>query len=169
VIASYTTLKSRTFTRTSKKKPKTKEADNADDIDDQGEEIDLDDVDMTIAAGNTEIIVREGNFVGASRQMEHNGLIKCLNQISNVLINHAVTLDLVVDGDLSIKKTLGDSAFVSKVYIDLQHKAKNIRKRVSKYLEILKQVHSSRNTSTIILLADWEDLVCRHFNNVKRQ
>jgi len=82
---------------------------------------------------NTQIVARAGNFIHSSKQMEHAILIDLLEQVTPILEEHDMMLDVTVDGDLSTNKTLAGVPVVHEIYADLKHVTRNIRKHLSKY------------------------------------
>jgi hypothetical protein len=79
-------------------------------------------------------IIYKGNFDGTSRQMEHAILISLLNNIMPILEETDVTLHVCVDGDLETNRTLACIPAVSRIFADLKHVSKNIRKNLCKYI-----------------------------------
>jgi pyruvate-formate lyase-activating enzyme len=82
--------------------------------------------------GNITKIIHEGNFVNSSRQMEHAILIDLLEQVTPLLEEYDIMLDVTADGDLDTNKTLAGIPIVHQVYADLKHITRNIRKNLSK-------------------------------------
>jgi len=78
-------------------------------------------------------IIHKGNFDGTSRQMEHAILLTLLNNIMPVLEETDFTLHVCVDGDLETNRTLACIPAVSRIFADLKHVSKNIRKNLCKY------------------------------------
>ncbi|CAG8479346.1 17600_t:CDS:2 [Gigaspora margarita] len=60
-------------------------------------------------------------------QIEHVILIKVLNQISPLLEEASLYLEICIDGDLDSNKTLANVPIVSNIYANLKHLTKNIR------------------------------------------
>jgi hypothetical protein len=81
--------------------------------------------------------VRKGNFSHSSKQMEHAILIELLEQITPLLEEHDMMLDVTVDGDLDTNKTLARVPVVHQIYADLKHITRNIRKNLGKYMLLL--------------------------------
>ena len=77
-------------------------------------------------------IICNGNFNGTSRQMEHAILLMLLNDIMPILEQIDFTLHVCVDGDLETNKTLACIPAVSRIFADLKHVSKNIRKNLCK-------------------------------------
>ncbi|GES81564.1 DNA helicase RecQ [Rhizophagus clarus] len=73
-----------------------------------------------------------GNFDKSSHQMEHAILIEVLEKIQPNLDKYDLMLDIGVDGDLNSNKTLSSIRSVNKIYGDLKHIGKNIRKKIAK-------------------------------------
>ena len=78
-------------------------------------------------------IVYKGNFDGTSRQMEHAILLALLNDNMPILEKTDFTLHVCVDGDLETNRTLACIPAVSRIFADLKHVSKNIRKNLCKY------------------------------------
>ena len=78
-------------------------------------------------------IVYKGNFDGTSRKMEHAILLALLNNIMPILEETDFTLHICVDGDLETNRTLAYIPAVSRIFADLKHVSKNIRKNLCKY------------------------------------
>jgi hypothetical protein len=78
-------------------------------------------------------IVYKGNFDGTSRKMEHAILLALLNSIMPILEETDFTLHICVDGDLETNRTLACIPAVSRIFADLKHVSKNIRKNLCKY------------------------------------
>ncbi|CAB4405053.1 unnamed protein product [Rhizophagus irregularis] len=79
---------------------------------------------------NDSRIIHQGNFDGSSRQMEHAILIALLNNIIPILEETDFTLHVCVDGDLETNRTLACIPAVSRIFADLKHVSKNIRKNL---------------------------------------
>ncbi|GBB93276.1 hypothetical protein RclHR1_21400001 [Rhizophagus clarus] len=77
-------------------------------------------------------IIYQGNFDKSSHQMEHAILIEVLEKIQPSLDKYDLMLDISVDGDLNSNKTLSSIRSVNKIYGDLKHIGKNIRKKIAK-------------------------------------
>jgi hypothetical protein len=77
-------------------------------------------------------VIREGNFTQSSKQMEHAILISLLDQVTPVLEQQDIMLDVTVDGDLDTNKTLANVSVVHQIYADLKHMTRNIRKNLGK-------------------------------------
>ena len=75
-------------------------------------------------------MVHKGNFDASSRQMEHAILIALLEQITPILEESDLLLEVCIDGDLDSNKTLANVPIVSEIYADLKHASKNIRKNL---------------------------------------
>jgi len=94
---------------------------------------------------NTQAIMRKGNFVKSSRQMEHAILIDLLDQVTPLLEESDIMLDVTVDGDLDTNKTLASVSVVHQIYADLKHLTRNIRKNLGKsmshYITKKKNLH----------------------------
>ncbi|CAG8800053.1 10425_t:CDS:2, partial [Gigaspora margarita] len=71
--------------------------------------------------------IYKGNFNKLSKQMEHAILIEVLNQVSPSLEEASLHLEICIDGDLDLNKTLANVPIVSNVYANLKHLTKNIR------------------------------------------
>ncbi|RIB12759.1 hypothetical protein C2G38_2199795 [Gigaspora rosea] len=71
-----------------------------------------------------------GNFDKTSKQMEHAILIEVLNKITPSLEDTKLHLEICIDGDLDSNKTLANIPIVTKIYADLKHLTKNIRKSI---------------------------------------
>ncbi|RHZ84328.1 hypothetical protein Glove_83g55 [Diversispora epigaea] len=84
-----------------------------------------------IKDGNNEKIIKEGNFDLSSCQMEHAILIGLLGKLTPVLEKYDMLLNVTIDGDLDLNKTLGNVAVVNQIFADLKHVTKNIRKNLS--------------------------------------
>jgi len=78
--------------------------------------------------------LHQGNFDKSSKQIEHAILIAILNKITPILDQHDMLLDICVDGDLDSNKTLRGERQVNKVFGDLKHITKNIRKKIGEKL-----------------------------------
>ncbi|CAG8774144.1 45294_t:CDS:10, partial [Gigaspora margarita] len=74
--------------------------------------------------------IHQGNFDKSSRQIEHAILIEVLNQISPLLEENDLHLDVCVDSNLDSNKTLAHVRIVTKISADLKHLTKNIRNSV---------------------------------------
>jgi hypothetical protein len=85
--------------------------------------------------GNITKIIHEGNFIYSSRQMEHAILIDLLEQVTSVLTEQDMMLDVTVDGDLDTNKTLASIPFVHQIYADPKHITRNIRKNLSVHMQ----------------------------------
>ncbi|RHZ48037.1 hypothetical protein Glove_562g38 [Diversispora epigaea] len=85
-------------------------------------------------------VLYKENFSGTSRQMEHAILIELLNDIMPILEECDFTLHICVDGDLETNRTLACIPAVSRIFADLKHISKNIRKNLYKYLNICKYI-----------------------------
>jgi hypothetical protein len=75
--------------------------------------------------------------------MEHAILIAIINKITPILDQHDMLLDICVDGDLDSNKTLRGERQVNKVFGDLKHITKNIRKKIGEkliYFQLLKYI-----------------------------
>jgi len=81
-------------------------------------------------------VVRQGNFDASSRQMEHAILIALLEQITPILEESDLLLEVCIDGDLDSNKTLANVSVVTEIYADLKHVSKNIRKNLCMVLYI---------------------------------
>ncbi|CAG8769607.1 46316_t:CDS:10, partial [Gigaspora margarita] len=81
---------------------------------------------------NTELtkIIHQGNFDKSSKQMEHAILIEVINQISPLLDENNLHLEVCIDGDLDSNKALAHVRIVTKISADLKHLTKNIRNTV---------------------------------------
>uniref|UniRef100_U9TP61 DNA 3'-5' helicase n=1 Tax=Rhizophagus irregularis (strain DAOM 181602 / DAOM 197198 / MUCL 43194) TaxID=747089 RepID=U9TP61_RHIID len=77
-------------------------------------------------------IIYKGNFDGTSRKMEHAILLALLNDIMPILEQTDFTLHVCVDGDLETNRTLACIPAVSRIFADLKHVSKNIRKNLLK-------------------------------------
>ncbi|GBC42943.2 uncharacterized protein OCT59_007997 [Rhizophagus irregularis] len=77
-------------------------------------------------------IIYNGNFSGTSRQMEHAILLVLLNDIMPILEQTDFTLHVCVDGDLETNRTLACIPAVGRIFADLKHISKNIRKNLMK-------------------------------------
>ena len=86
---------------------------------------------------NNSITIYKGNFDGFSRQMEHAILLVLLNDIIPILEETDFTLHICVDGDLETNRTLACIPAVSRIFADLKHVSKNIRKNLYKYMYLL--------------------------------
>jgi hypothetical protein len=62
--------------------------------------------------------------------MEHAILIEILKKIQPNLDKYDLMLNIGVDGDLNSNKTLSNVRSVNKIYGDLKHIGKNIRKKL---------------------------------------
>ncbi|CAB4410237.1 unnamed protein product [Rhizophagus irregularis] len=96
-------------------------------------------------------IVHKGNFDGTSRQMEHAILLALLNDIMPILEETDFTLHICVDGDLETNRTLACIPAVSRIFADLKHVSKNIRKN------LMKKQHSRWHS--------FEQHIMRYFNS----
>jgi hypothetical protein len=79
-------------------------------------------------------IIYNRNFSGTSRQMEHAILLVLLNDIMPILEQTDFTLHVCVDGDLETNRTLACIPAVGRIFADLKHISKNIRKNLSKLI-----------------------------------
>ncbi|CAG8642735.1 6542_t:CDS:10 [Gigaspora margarita] len=79
-------------------------------------------------------IIHQGNSDKSSRQMEHAILIEVLNQISPLLEEASLHLEICIDGDLDSNKTLANVPIVSNIYADLKHLTKNIRNSLRNHI-----------------------------------
>ncbi|CAG8548196.1 17214_t:CDS:10 [Funneliformis caledonium] len=75
-------------------------------------------------------IIYKGNFDKSFRQIEHAILIEILEKIQPSLDKYDLMLDISVDEDLNSNKTLSNVRSVNKIYGDLKHIGKNIRKKI---------------------------------------
>jgi hypothetical protein len=64
--------------------------------------------------------------------MEHAILLALLNDIMPILEQTDFTLHVCVDGDLETNRTLACIPAVSRIFADLKHISKNIRKNLCK-------------------------------------
>jgi hypothetical protein len=62
--------------------------------------------------------------------MEHAILIALLEQITPILEESDILLEVCIDGDLDSNKTLANVPIISEIYADLKHASKNIRKNL---------------------------------------
>ena len=62
--------------------------------------------------------------------MEHAILISILGQLTPVLEEHDILINVTIDGDLDSNKTLGNVGVVNQIFADLKHVTKNIRKNL---------------------------------------
>jgi hypothetical protein len=76
-------------------------------------------------------IVRSGNFSGSSRLMESFILEQNLSQLRDKFQQENVSMEITIDGDLSLLDKLRAEPYIERIFIDLPHKLKNIRKRVA--------------------------------------
>ncbi|EXX53255.1 Sgs1p [Rhizophagus irregularis DAOM 197198w] len=84
------------------------------------------------SASEEKVVLRKGNFEASSRQMEHAILIALLEQITPILEESDLLLEVCIDGDLDSNKTLTNVPIISEIYADLKHASKNIRKNLLK-------------------------------------
>ena len=82
-------------------------------------------------------IVYKGNFNGISKKMEHALLLAVFNDIMPILEKTDFTLHVCVDGDLETNRTLACIPAVSRIFADLKHISKNIRKNLCEYTILL--------------------------------
>ncbi|RIB25637.1 hypothetical protein C2G38_2030862 [Gigaspora rosea] len=75
------------------------------------------------------ITINEGNYNSSSKQMEHANLIGSIAKITPTLIEYNMVLGVAIDGDLNSNKTLADQPIISKIFVDLKHKATTVRKK----------------------------------------
>ncbi|CAB4475362.1 unnamed protein product [Rhizophagus irregularis] len=75
--------------------------------------------------------VHQGNHEASSKQMEHAVLIGILEIVVPILEETDMLLDIVVDGDLDSNKTLRGVKCVNKIFPDLKHLTRNIRKKLN--------------------------------------
>ena len=68
--------------------------------------------------------------------MEHAILIALLEQITLILEESDLLLEVCIDGDLDSNKTLTNVSVVTEIYTDLKHVSKNIRKNLCMVLYI---------------------------------
>ncbi|CAG8776576.1 18932_t:CDS:1, partial [Rhizophagus irregularis] len=75
-----------------------------------------------------------GNFDASSCQMEHAILIALLEQITLILEESNILLEVYIDKDLDSNKTLANISIISEIYYaDLKHAtdaSKNIQKNL---------------------------------------
>ena len=101
-------------------------------------------------SGGLSMVVREGNFSHSSKQMEHAILIELLEQVTPLLEEHDMMLDVTVDGDLDTNKTLASIPIVHQIYADLKHITQNIRKSLGKYIFIFENQNNNIETLNYI-------------------
>ncbi|RIA79877.1 hypothetical protein C1645_745629 [Glomus cerebriforme] len=77
------------------------------------------------------ITIHQGNHEASSKQMEHAVLIEILEIVVPILEETDMLLDIVVDGDLDSNKTLRGVKCVNKIFSDLKHLTRNIRKKLN--------------------------------------
>ena len=91
-------------------------------------------------------VLRNGNHAGTSSTMEHACLKAIFDSIQEVLIAEGMTLEIVVDGDLSTNATLRGNPLVSSIAVDLAHR----KKRIPKHFDGLKARHPAKEFATIV-------------------
>jgi hypothetical protein len=69
--------------------------------------------------------------------MEHAILIELLEQVTPLLEEFDMMLDVTVDGDLDTNKTLSNVPLVHQIYADLKHITRNIRKNLGEYIIVI--------------------------------
>ena len=89
---------------------------------------------MKLSKNDSSKTIHKGNFDSTSRQMEHAILLALLNDIMPILEETDFTLHICVDGDLETNRTLACIPAVSRIFADLKHVSKNIRKNLCKYI-----------------------------------
>ena len=77
------------------------------------------------------ITIYQGNHEASSKQMEHVVLIGILEIVVPILEETDMLLDIVVDGDLDSNRTLRGVKCVNKIFPDLKHLTRNIRKKLN--------------------------------------
>jgi hypothetical protein len=82
--------------------------------------------------GNMTRMIHEGNFTHSSKQMEHAILDDLLEQVTPLLTEYDIMLDVTVDGDLDTNRTLASIPVVHQVYADLKYITRNIRENLCK-------------------------------------
>ncbi len=75
-------------------------------------------------------VVWHSNFDASSRQMEYAILIALLEQITLILEESDLLLEVCIDKDLDSNKTLANVSVVIEIYADLKHVSKNIWKNL---------------------------------------
>ena len=87
---------------------------------------------MKLSKNDSSKTIHKGNFDGTSKQMEHAILLALPNDIMPILEETDFTLHICVDGDLETNRTLACIPAVSRIFADLKHVSKNIRKNLCK-------------------------------------
>ncbi|RIB25770.1 hypothetical protein C2G38_412048 [Gigaspora rosea] len=81
------------------------------------------------------IIINKGNYNSSSKQMEHAILITIIDKITPILEEYNIVLDIAIDGDLDSNKTLANQSIVHRIFGDLKHKSKLIRKKIVNHVK----------------------------------